>query len=236
VALAIRELEGADQEGLDAATVKWRLIDLYCDTGQPDHALDLLSRSDINDPNLDTGPGTSAFRQGRVNFLLGNYENAEYLWERAIWQTRLMQAQQALGAAMALPKGAALAATRVLLELPGQIQSQARWEFELALCLLEAGKPRGQAVTPPAEPGRPREQADPTPGADDHFLHTLGLAPRFTSRPVVAYYLDKLGRKAPPPPAEESPRPSPPAASPEGPPTLPDDVFAPGPIQTTPRP
>jgi tetratricopeptide (TPR) repeat protein len=238
VALAIRELEDAEQAGINAATVKWRLVDLYCDTGQPDRALELMASSDINDPNLDTGPGTAAFRQGRVNFLLGNYENAEFLWELAIRQVREAQTRQALAAASSLLRGQAQAATPAFLELPGQVGAQARWEFELALCLLEAGKPRGRVSA-----GNPRDGAETPLGADDYFDEALKLAPTLTSRPVAGYYLGKLGREVPPLPADETPRIAP-GSSPEvglpgGPesvlPTLPEDVFAPGPADAPPQ-
>jgi hypothetical protein len=64
----------------------------------------------------------------------------------------------------------------------------------------------------------------------------LKLVPRFTSRPVVAYYLDKLGREVPPLPAAEAPSRASPTTPPVEPLALPENVFAPGPLRTGPEP
>ena len=61
--------------------VKPQLVDLFCFTGQPDRAVELLSTGASEDPNLGTEPGTSFLRQGQVYFLLGNYTTAAHLWQ-----------------------------------------------------------------------------------------------------------------------------------------------------------
>ncbi len=54
--LAIQELEEALQTGIGPAAVKPLLCDLYCDTGQPEKALELISGGNINDPALGSEP------------------------------------------------------------------------------------------------------------------------------------------------------------------------------------
>src|SRR5262249_7475043 len=82
-------LSDAERSGISPAVVKPRLIDLYCNTGQPEKALELLAVGAIDDPNLGPEPGAGALRQGRVYFLLGNYLSAATLWqERAIPRVR----------------------------------------------------------------------------------------------------------------------------------------------------
>ncbi len=80
--LAIHELEEAEKNGTNPAQVKPMLLDLYCDTGQPDKAVEMLSSGTINDPSFGTEPGVSAMRQSRVYFLLGNAEYSGTLWEK----------------------------------------------------------------------------------------------------------------------------------------------------------
>jgi hypothetical protein len=60
--------------------------------------------------------------------------------------------------------------------LPGLVTRQAYWEFDLALCLLESGSPDRAA---------------------DSFAQVLKLVPDITVRPIVAYYLQKLGKPVP---------------------------------------
>ena len=97
---AISLLADAERNNLSPAVVKPRLIDLYCNTGQPDKALDLLSVGAIDDPNLGTEPGSGALRQGRVYFLLGNYLSAASLWrDRAIPRVRMDRSSRSLTAA-----------------------------------------------------------------------------------------------------------------------------------------
>ena len=62
--LAIAELEEADRGNMSPAVVKPQLVDLYCNTGQPDKALELLSMGASDDPNLGAEPGMSFMRQG----------------------------------------------------------------------------------------------------------------------------------------------------------------------------
>ena len=177
--LAIQELEEAIQINASVNPVKPLLIDLYCDTGQPEKALDILATSTtIDDPTLGTEPGTAAYRQGRVYFLLGNYTYAASLWKNyAIRQIRLERSFAAMGAGMSLLHGEAKHASTLLMSLPTKLTTQAGWENELALCELESG--------------------DTTRAAED-FTSALTLMPNLPTRPVAAYYLEKMGKPVPP--------------------------------------
>jgi tetratricopeptide (TPR) repeat protein len=174
---AISLLADAERNNLSPAVVKPRLIDLYCNTGQPDKALDLLSVGAIDDPNLGTEPGSGALRQGRVYFLLGNYLSAASLWrDRALPRVRVERSNRALSAAGALTRGEAAQATNVFLTIPSTLAQQSTWEFDLAMCELEAGVP-----------------AD----ASEHFSKALTLTPDLSVRPIAAYYLQKTGKAVP---------------------------------------
>ncbi|WP_406699768.1 alanine-zipper protein [Singulisphaera sp. Ch08] len=177
--LAIQELEEALQINVAVNTVKPLLIDLYCDTGQPEKALDILATSTtIDDPTLGTEPGTPAYRQGRVYFLLGNYSYASSLWKNyAIRQIRLERSFAALGAGASLLHGEAKPASTLFMSLPGKLTTQANWEYELALCELESG--------------------ESTQAAED-FTSALTLLPTLPTRPIIAFYLEKLGQPVPP--------------------------------------
>jgi hypothetical protein len=174
--IAINLLADAEKSGISLGIVKPRLIDLYCNTGQPDKALDLLSVG-VEDPNLGTEPGTSAFRQGQVYFLLGNYLSAATLWQdRAIPRLRFDRVQRLLSAAQGLTRGDGARSTSSLLSLPSTLNLQASWEYDTAICKLEAGMPEEAA---------------------DHFTRALTLAPGMAVRPIAAYYLEKMGRPIP---------------------------------------
>jgi tetratricopeptide (TPR) repeat protein len=179
--LAIIELEEADRTGLSPAIARPQLVDLYCDTGQPEKAQELLGSSPMEDTTLDSAPGAAAARQARVNYLLGFYESAERLWQdQAITRLRFDRAVRALNHTVTLIRGQPDAATRLVLEIPGRVELQAAWEYDLGLCLLEGGRPDLAAG--------PLDQA-------------LTLAPDLALRPVAAYYLEKLGKPVPPPSA-----------------------------------
>jgi tetratricopeptide (TPR) repeat protein len=177
--LAIQNLEEALQAGMNPLLVKPALLDLYCQTGQPEKALELWQEGNVSEATLSDGPGTAAMRQGRVFFLLGNYYSVISLWSReAIPQLRFQIAMKAPQATKMLLEGDPMATTRSFLELPEQINRQAAWEFQLAMACLEAGQP-----------------ADVTAG---HFTTALTLSPDIAVRPVIAYYLQKLGKPVPP--------------------------------------
>jgi hypothetical protein len=154
------------------------LIDLYCDTGQPEKALELLNTGNADDPSLGTEPGSSAYRQARVSVLLGNYDYATLLLrDRAISQVRYARAGQAISAGVSFVRGQVKPAIASFLEQPGKLATQAAWELDLALCLLESGKPELAASS---------------------LTNTLTLAPDQALRPVAAYYLEKIGKPVPP--------------------------------------
>ncbi len=175
--LAIGELEEANRGNMSPMIVKPQLVDLFCFTGQPDRAVELLAMGASEDPNLGTEPGTSFIRQGQVYFLLGNYTTAAYLWqERAIPRLRFDRSMRALSMAQLLARGELTAATNINLILPNLVNRQAYWEYELALCLLESGSPDGAA---------------------EYFTRALKLVPDLTVRPIIAYYLEKMGKPVP---------------------------------------
>lgn len=212
--LAIHELEEAEQSGGAPGQIRPILTDLYCDTGQPAKALDLIGPLAVDDPTLSSGIGTGAHRQGMVYLLLGNYENAVVLWrDKSILDIRRDRGMLAPMAGQALLGGQAVSATRIFLELPEKVAIQAQWEFEVALAALEGGLPPDIAV--------------------DHFQAALKLEPNLTVRPVIAYYLEKLGKPVPPPRAAEARPPGStpaPAVGEPGPPgavELPENVFEP---------
>ena len=173
---AISLLADAERNNLSPAVVKPRLIDLYCNTGQPDKALDLLSVGAIDDPNLGTEPGSGALRQGRVYYLLGNYLSAASLWrDRALPRVRMERSNRALNGASFLTRGEAVQATDIFLTIPATLSQQSSWEFDLAMCELEAGIPTE---------------------ASEHFNKAITLTPDFAVRPIADYYLQKTGKPA----------------------------------------
>jgi hypothetical protein len=180
IGVAIDRLADADRNNLSPPIVKPRLIDLYCNTGQPDRALELFSGV-IDDPNLGAEPGAGAFRQGRVYFLLGNYiPAATLLQDRAIPRVRVARSSRVLSpieGAGALARGDVVPATNTFLALPATLRQQATWAYELGLCQLEAGLPVD---------------------AGSSFTSALTLAPDLAVRPIAAYYLERLGKPVPP--------------------------------------
>ena len=174
---AIEKLADAERSSLSLAVVKPRLIDLYCNTGQPDKALELLSVGAIDDPNLGAEPGVAFMRQGLVYFLLGNYFSAATLWQdRAVPRLRFDRGQRVLDAGLTLIRGDTVRSTSSFLGLPSTISQQASWEYDLGLCQLEAGAPEDAA---------------------EHFTKALNLLPELPTRRIAAYYLEKMGRPVP---------------------------------------
>ena len=99
---------------------------------------------------------------------------------------------------MALRLGELPDAVAGFLDLPGQVRGEADLHYELGLALLEAGEPSK---------------------AGEHLAKAIALGPDMPSRPVAAYYLEKLGRPVPPP-RVATPGPG------QAPQQLPEDVFA----------
>src|SRR5581483_3731552 len=58
--IAISKLEEADQSHLQPTNVKPPLLDLYCDTGQPDKALEMLTSGNADERTLGGDPGVAA--------------------------------------------------------------------------------------------------------------------------------------------------------------------------------
>jgi tetratricopeptide (TPR) repeat protein len=183
--LALHHLEEAERTGTNPSLVKPQLLDLYCDTGQPDKALEILSSGTIGDPAFGTEPGASEHRQATSYFLFGNSDYAATLWEKyAIPRLRYDRGARALGATQALLRGEAKAATGAYMELPEKISQQALWEYDAGLARLEGGVPEVAA---------------------EHFTKALTLAPKMAQRPIIAYYLEKMGKPVPPAPTPAKP-------------------------------
>lgn len=205
--LALEELRKAQELNENIAQVRPSLLDLNVEIGQPDAALELLGN--VDDPSLSTGPGSSAYRQGLVSALLGNYENAVALWEGvSIRQLRDVRTMGAINIGQSMIRGGLADVVRSFSEqsIPTQINTQAQWEYELGMILLESGAPEKAA---------------------QHLTTALELVPDMFLRPVIAYYLKKLGKPVPPPregadgatpaPTTSPVSPSPTTASPSNP-------------------
>lgn len=189
--LAIAELEEADRGNMGPAVVRPQLVDLYCTTGQPDKALELLSMGASEDPNLGTEPGMSFMRQGQVYLLLGNYSSTASLWqERAIPRLRYDRSMKALSLGQILARGDLLTSVNNQMLLPTLLNRQAIWEFELGQCYLESGSPDRAA---------------------ECFTRALKLVPDINLRPVIAFYLEKMGQPVPALPDAGAAEASPPA-------------------------
>ncbi|WP_205678636.1 tetratricopeptide repeat protein [Aquisphaera insulae] len=207
VGRAISELEEAYHQNMSPVIVKPLLVDLYCSTGQPDRAMELLSVGASEDPSLGSEPGASYRRQGLIYLLLGNYLSAANFWqERAIPRLRYERTSRALSTAQFVSRGDLVSAASTDLTLANLLGQQAGWEFELGVCLLESGTPDRAA---------------------DAFSRALKLEPSTPYRPLMAYYMDQMGRAVPPEapskaeaPKAEAPKaeaPKPEAPKPEAP-------------------
>ena len=137
--------------------------------------------------------------------LLGNYLSTVSLWQdRSIPRVRFQRSNQLLAAGQQAVRGNVLQATDIFLSHPTILGKQATWEFDLAICQLEAGLPDVAAT---------------------HFTKALTLDPDLTVRPIAAYYLQKMGK--PVPPKREAPGAKKPTApSPSGAPVTPQPLPA----------
>lgn len=176
--LAIHELEEAERTGANPALVKPRLIDLYCETGQPEKAIEMFSSGTVNDPSFGNEPGMPALRQARAYFLLGNSDYAATLIEKyATPALRYMRGTSSVSAAAGLIKGELKGASAAFLEIPEKIRQQSSWEYEAGLYRLEGGSPDLAA---------------------EHLTKALTLLPSMPARPIAAYYLEQIGKPVPP--------------------------------------
>ena len=210
IGMAIAELKDVEAQGLRPEAVRARLVDLYCQVGQADKAQELVGgpQSSLEDPSLETEPGMGYYRHARIFLLMGDYGSARALYSQAIARLRSNTIRMALDTASSstFPMGGQTGtlqgnfplATRLAMEMPAQVATEASWESELGLLLLEAGDPRG---------------------AGDELTQALTLNPDLSLRPLAAYLLEQIGVPVPPP---RSPTPDP--SAPAG--ALPEDVFA----------
>lgn len=180
--LAIRELVEAEQTGTLLNFVRPTLTDLYNQIGRPDLAYDLMMENPMDQSFFQGDPGMPARRRGETYFLLGDYETGIALWrQRAIPAVQDNRAFLALENTRFGLSGDLVAITKSALQIPNQVSQQAIWEYDLGLCLLEAGRLDAAAA---------------------HLTRSIELVPNLNTRPVVVYYLEKLGKPVPPAPAE----------------------------------
>jgi hypothetical protein len=192
--LSIQELEEGLQSQINPALIKPRLLDLYCQVGDPVKALQLWTGGNYADPQLGDGVGTAALRQGRVFLLMGNYFSALTVWNReSIPAIRSDRSMGAIKGAQALLYGEPIVSESSYLRLPGEVSQQAEWEYRIGMASLEAGMPADEVAK--------------------HLTSSLELSPSNALRPVIAYYLKKLGKPVPPAPE----KPKPPTAAPTRP-------------------
>ena len=103
--------------------------------------------------------------------------SAATLWrDRAIPRVRFERSNRAIASGTVLTRGQVGQAVNTFLTLPGTLNQQASWEFDLAMCDLEAGLPEDAAA---------------------HFTKALTLAPDLAIRPIAAYYLEKMSKPVP---------------------------------------
>ena len=175
--MVITELEDVEKQGINPAQVRARLVDLLCQVGQIDKAQEILNQGETYDPALETEPGMSFYRHARVYLLLGHYEGAKMLYQKALTRLRETEVRRALESAVAETlAGDVKGATRAAMEMPSLLGNQAAWEAELGLLLLEAGEPRA---------------------AGDELTRSLTLGPNLAIRPLVVYDLEQMGRHVP---------------------------------------
>lgn len=185
--LAITEFEDAHRSNLSPTLVKPQLLDLYCSTGQPERALEVIAPTGATDPSLGD-PSTAAFRQGLVYKLMGNYSYAAILWQgQALPRIAYDRTSKAVDLANSMRRGDLIAAANDGSAIPGMLSRQASWSYDLALCLLESGAP---------EP------------AAEYFTKALELVPDLAVRPLIAYYLEKIGKPVPPEKPADPPAPA----------------------------
>jgi hypothetical protein len=209
-AMAIGFLLDAENAGFNLAQLRYALVDLYCQTGQPDKAFDLLEGTTANDESLGldgSSPGLkmarAGYRNGLVNLLIGNYPIAASYWGvYTLPFIRSTESQQTISAAREMLRGQPVPALRAILEVsgtpeqPGLIDTYAEWETELGLCQLEAG----MALDRLDAAGAVVQE-----GAATRFLRALEIKPRSPLRPLLVYYLEKMGVDVPPLPPGEAP-------------------------------
>jgi tetratricopeptide (TPR) repeat protein len=191
--IAIHELEEAENTGVPLDQFLSMLVNLYCRTGQPEKANEKLTNRPLEDPALFGGPGTPAYTHGLVNFLMGYYDNTIVFWrDNALGQALFTEKSQELEVARDILRGVPENAVSAAIDVtgipgkPGLIESESTWEFELALCLLEAGDPDL---------------------AGQRFLRCLKFNPKIVVRPLIEYYLEKLKLPIPPLSTDGGPKP-----------------------------
>ncbi len=176
--LAILEIEEAEQQ-IDAARdyARSQLIDLYNQTGQAHRSFDLIVDNALDVPANTARDGSYARKLGETYLLIGNYQAAVDLWGgRAIPTLRRTQSESVSEAGRLALLGDAYSIIKASLEATSQIGRQANWEYDLGTAYLEAGKPKEAA---------------------DHLTRSIELAPKLPLRPIVEYYLEKLGKPIP---------------------------------------
>ena len=207
-ATAIQYFKDAENAGFSMAQLRFALVDLYCQTGQPNEAFDLLEGTTANDESLGVDGATpglklarAGYRNGLVHLLLGNYSMTTRYWNNyTLPFIRAAETEQTLNAAREMLNGQAIPALRSIMEVagtpeqPGLIDTYAEWQAELGFCQLESGA---------ALDTRDANGAVLQEGAATHFRRALEIKPQTPLRPLLAYYLEKMGQEVPAAPVDE---------------------------------
>ena len=120
----------------------------------------------------------SFMRQGQVYLLLGNYSSAASLWqERAIPRLRYDRSMRALTTAQIFGRGDLMSSVNNLSD-------------DSRPC--SAGRRSGNTSWPSATSSRAPRTAPPSTSR-----RALKLVPDIAVRPIIAYYLEKMGQPVP---------------------------------------
>ena len=177
IGMAIKSLADAETSGDSTALVRPQLLDLYCSTGQPDEALDLISGS-IGDPNLGTEPGTATFPPGAGLLPHGQLPVNGVTLGRAVDPSAPDGPQHAGPGRGQEPH-----------QRSGRGRQQHTSSRSPATSSQQASWNRSRRL---------RARGGPAQEAAKHFTNGLTIEPDLPTRPIAAYYLEKLGKPVPP--------------------------------------
>lgn len=169
---ALPDLREAERTGSSPDVIVPILIDLYCQLGMPDQAIEFVGN--VGASSMEPSAGISKYRQGLVSALLGDYAGAIFGWgAESIPIARLDEMRRGLMAGQLWLSGELGTATRTFMEMPDQLRAVAARQFELGLIQLESGSPEAAA---------------------ESFANALKREPEADFAPIAKYYLEKLGK------------------------------------------
>ena len=162
---AIALLADAERSNVSPAVVKPRLIDLYCNTGQPDKALELSPSGRLTTRTSVPSRARARLRQGRVYFLLGNYMSAATLWrDRAIPRVRFERSSRAIAAGTVLTTRADRPGGQHVPDAPGNAEPASKLGVRpgdvrpRSRSARRSGDPLHQGPHPGPRPGGPTDR------------------------------------------------------------------------------